>query len=189
MRHKLLYLIAIATLVMAAPTSHAKWEQKDKTKKDENPLQRRTGTRRLERAQRRRAADARRELGQLWLLAGLGEHVLRSAFLRNGRRAAVSSIFFTSGLWVGALKSGIPAVTTAAFATEFRPTQDPVDIIYRAAEGARGGNRLPSPDADDDKDGLVDEDWLNGRDDDNDGLIDEDFAAVSKQMFQLLVHR
>ncbi|MCK5618780.1 MAG: hypothetical protein KAJ17_05245, partial [Candidatus Krumholzibacteria bacterium] len=90
---------------------------------------------------------------------------------------------YTSGLWVGALKGGVPAVTTAAFATEFRPTQEPEDVLYRAAEGAKGGNRLPSPTADDDKDGLIDEDWLNGRDDDLDGLIDEDFAAVSKQMF------
>jgi hypothetical protein len=90
---------------------------------------------------------------------------------------------FTSGLWVGALKSGVPAVSTAAFQTEFRPTQDAVDKLYRTAEGARGGNRLPSPDADDDKDGLIDEDWLNGHDDDMDGVIDEDFASVSKQMF------
>jgi hypothetical protein len=90
---------------------------------------------------------------------------------------------YTSGLWVGALKNGVPAVTTAAFQTEFRPTQDPVDIIYRRAEGSVGGNRLPSPDADDDQDGLVDEDWLNGHDDDLDGAIDEDFAAISKQMF------
>ncbi|MFQ5510937.1 MAG: hypothetical protein ACE5EO_03725 [Candidatus Krumholzibacteriia bacterium] len=90
---------------------------------------------------------------------------------------------YTAGLWVGALKNGVPAVSTAAFDREFRPTQEAVDILYRAAEGAKGGNRLPSPDADDDKDGLVDEDWLNGRDDDLDGAIDEDFAAVSKQMF------
>ncbi len=90
---------------------------------------------------------------------------------------------YAAGLWVGAMKGGVPAVTTAAFATEFRPTQEPEDVLYRTAEGAKGGNRLPSPTADDDKDGLVDEDWLNGRDDDLDGLIDEDFAAVSKQMF------
>ena len=90
---------------------------------------------------------------------------------------------FTAGLWVGALKSGVPAVTTAAFGTEFLPSQDPRDIMYRAAEGARGGNRAPSEAADDDGDGAVDEDWLNGLDDDGDGQIDEDFAAVSKQMF------
>ncbi len=90
---------------------------------------------------------------------------------------------FAAGLWVGALKSGVPAVTTSAFANEFRPSQDARDIIYRTAEGARGGNRAPAETADDDGDGLVDVDWLNGFDDDGDGLIDEDFAAISKQMF------
>jgi hypothetical protein len=90
---------------------------------------------------------------------------------------------FTAGLWVGALRGGVPAVSTAAYATEFRPTQEPIDIIYRSAEGAKGGNRRPSTGADDDKDGEADEDWLNGRDDDLDGRIDEDYAAISKQMF------
>jgi hypothetical protein len=90
---------------------------------------------------------------------------------------------FVAGLWVGAMKGGVPAVSTAAFDIEFRPTQDPLDIIYRTAEGARGGNRLPSLSADDDNDGAIDEDWLNGWDDDLDGKVDEDFAAVSKQMF------
>ncbi len=90
---------------------------------------------------------------------------------------------YIGGLWVGAMKSGVPAVSTAAYAAEFRPTQDPKDIIYRTAEGALGGNRLPSVTADDDNDGTIDEDWLNGWDDDGDGQVDEDFAAVSKQMF------
>ncbi len=90
---------------------------------------------------------------------------------------------WAAGLWVGALRSGIPSVSTATYEWEFRPTQNPIDIMYKTAEGARGGNRLPSPTADDDVDGLIDEDWLNGHDDDEDGLIDEDFAAVSKQMF------
>jgi hypothetical protein len=90
---------------------------------------------------------------------------------------------WAAGLWVGAVKSGIPAVSTATFEWEFRPTMDPLDIMYRTAEGARGGNRLPSPTADDDGDGTIDEDWLNGWDDDLDGLVDEDFSAISKQMF------
>jgi hypothetical protein len=90
---------------------------------------------------------------------------------------------YVAGLWVGALKSGVPAVTTAAYAAEYRPTQDVRDIIYRSSEGDRGGNRRPSTTADDDTDGVIDEDWLNGYDDDADGQIDEDFAAVSKQMF------
>lgn len=90
---------------------------------------------------------------------------------------------FTAGLWIGAIRSGVPAVSTASYAFEFAPSQDIRDIIYRSGEGARGGNRLPSRLADDDKDGLIDEDWLNGFDDDGDGLVDEDYAAVSKQMF------
>jgi hypothetical protein len=81
------------------------------------------------------------------------------------------------------MRGGVPSVSTAAYQTEFRPTQFEEDKIYRAAEGFRGGSRLPSREADDDKDGTVDEDWLNGRDDDEDGLIDEDYAAISKQMF------
>ncbi len=90
---------------------------------------------------------------------------------------------FAAGLWVGALKSGVPAVTTSAFANEFRPSPDARDIIYRTSEGTRGGNRTPAETADDDQDGQVDEDWHNGFDDDGDGHVDEDFAAVSKQMF------
>jgi hypothetical protein len=89
----------------------------------------------------------------------------------------------TAGLWVGALKSGVPAVSTAVFERELRPTPDPIDIIYRASEGAPGGNRVPHPNPNDDGDSETNEDWLNGRDDDSDGLIDEDYAAISDQMF------
>ena len=90
---------------------------------------------------------------------------------------------YVAGLWIGALKAGVPAVTTSAYAAEFRPNQsEPRDIVYRTAEGQRGGSRAPALTADDDNDGLVDEDWLNGYDDDLDGQVDEDFAAVSKQM-------
>ncbi len=91
---------------------------------------------------------------------------------------------YVAGLWIGALKAGVPAVTTSAFAAEFRPNQaEPRDVVYRSAEGLRGGSRAPALTADDDQDGMTDEDWLNGYDDDLDGQIDEDFAAVSKQMF------
>ncbi|HUV35606.1 MAG TPA: hypothetical protein VMX58_01560, partial [Patescibacteria group bacterium] len=88
-----------------------------------------------------------------------------------------------AGLWVGAKKDGVPVVSTSAYDTEFRP--DPYDgnaKIYEAFEGMQGGTRLPGP-ADDDRDGRVDEDWLNGVDDDGDGLIDEDFSAIGTQMF------
>jgi hypothetical protein len=89
---------------------------------------------------------------------------------------------YAAGLWIGALKDGMPKVSEAAFQFEMRPTADPVDIMYRSSEGALGGARAPDPAADDDGDGAVDEDWLNGRDDDGDGLVDEDYAAISDQM-------
>jgi len=90
---------------------------------------------------------------------------------------------YSAGLWVGALVNGVPSVSTATYETEFRPTPSPTDIIYRSSEGARNGNRYPNPNADDDGDGMVDEDWRDGHDNDGDGMIDEDFAAISDQMF------
>ncbi len=90
---------------------------------------------------------------------------------------------YIAGLWFGAKLNGMPVVSTSAFDYgEFMPTNLDVDHIYESYEGAIGGDRLPGP-ADDDRDGMTDEDWLNGHDDDNDGGIDEDFAAISKQMF------
>ncbi len=89
---------------------------------------------------------------------------------------------YAAGIWVGALKNGQPVVSTGYPETEFYPTNDPRDVIYRAAEGDPGGMRFPNW-PDDDGDGLIDEDWLNGMDDDGDGLIDEDFAASGNQMF------
>lgn len=90
---------------------------------------------------------------------------------------------YIAGLWVGAKKGGVPVVTTAAYEQEFMPEPlDPIVTIYRSFEGAIGGNRYPSP-PDDDKDGQIDEDWLNGMDDDGDGRIDEDYAAIGKQMY------
>ncbi|MFO7915557.1 MAG: hypothetical protein R6U43_07680 [Candidatus Krumholzibacteriales bacterium] len=94
---------------------------------------------------------------------------------------------YTAGLWVGAKKGGIAAVSTGAYETEFQPpgrSEDPdeIYIIYEANSNTTGGVRFPRP-ADDDKDGMVDEDPLNGIDDDGDGRIDEDFAGISNQMF------
>jgi hypothetical protein len=88
---------------------------------------------------------------------------------------------YAAGIWVGATMDGFPAVSTGYPETEFYPTDDPRDIIYRSFEGALNGCRYPGP-ADDDMDGLVDEDWLNGHDDDHDGYIDEDYAAIGQQM-------
>ena len=103
---------------------------------------------------------------------------------------------FASGLWVGALDpSGIPHVSTALYQLEFSPALlpqrgcagQPIDQIAdvrEVYEGVSGGNRVisSSVNPDDDGDGLVDEDFLNGIDDDGDGRCDEDYAAIGQQM-------
>lgn len=90
---------------------------------------------------------------------------------------------WAAGLWVGARVGDQPRVSTGAFGSEFLPTSAAADTIHRAEAGAVGGNRYPWPDADDDGDGLEDEDLPNGLDDDGDGLVDEDFAAFGDQQF------
>jgi hypothetical protein len=50
------------------------------------------------------------------------------------------------------------------------------------AEGTPGGLRGFARHADDDADGMVDEDPLDGSDNDGDGLYDEDFAAIGDAM-------
>jgi len=103
---------------------------------------------------------------------------------------------FAAGLWIGALDaSGIPHVTTATYEREFSPEIAPADAcvnlpidqvadVREAYEGIPNGNRVISASvvADDDGDGLVDEDFLNGLDDDGDGACDEDYAAIGQQM-------
>ncbi len=56
------------------------------------------------------------------------------------------------------------------------------DVLTTACEGDPGGRRGFAASADDDGDGLVDEDRLDGLDNDGDGLVDEDFAAVGHAM-------
>ena len=91
-------------------------------------------------------------------------------------------LFFV-GLWVGALDGStldLERQRRVSQNTEWRPpTLDPADAIYESAEAKPGGVRL----FDDDGDGAIDEERLDGRDDDGDGLIDEDYAAISQQMY------
>jgi len=103
---------------------------------------------------------------------------------------------FAAGLWIGALDaSGIPHVTTATYEREFSPELTPEDAcvslpidqvadVRESYEGIPGGNRVisASVDPDDDGDGLVDEDFLNGKDDDGDGACDEDYSSIGQQM-------
>ncbi|MGE5177256.1 MAG: hypothetical protein ACM3JJ_12905, partial [Hyphomicrobiales bacterium] len=103
---------------------------------------------------------------------------------------------YAAGIWVGAIDaSGIPHVTTALYEREFSPEVvptnpcaalplDQIADVREAYEGIPGGNRIisSSVNPDDDGDGLVDEDFLNGEDDDQDGRCDEDYAAIGQQM-------
>ena len=91
---------------------------------------------------------------------------------------------FAAGLWIGGLIDGIPHVSTAYPEFEFHPGDEDFATIYRSREGYPHGERLPSPLADDDGDGLRDEDPINGLDDDGDGAVDEDFSATGNQMFR-----
>lgn len=93
---------------------------------------------------------------------------------------------FFAGLWVGALaEDGEPHVsqTWNPNRPEWRPSLLPVDHLYQSSEGEARGLRPGPTNGDDDGDGLVDEDFENGKDDDGDGRIDEDFAAIGQQMF------
>lgn len=63
-----------------------------------------------------------------------------------------------------------------------RPRDVAPDFLGTAREGITGGRRGFTSAADDDGDGQVDEDPLDGADNDGDGLIDEDFAAVGDAM-------
>ncbi len=97
---------------------------------------------------------------------------------------------YESGLWIGAVGSDSDVhVTTASPGLELLPYVEPRWTVYESFEGTGGGDRT-SPQgadlADDDGDGLIDEDFHNGLDDDGDGLVDEDFAAIGQQMFSTM---
>ncbi|HSG29842.1 MAG TPA: hypothetical protein VLA34_15275, partial [Candidatus Krumholzibacterium sp.] len=89
---------------------------------------------------------------------------------------------FAAGIWVGAERSGLPSVSTGYPEDEFRPNSAERYTLYETYEGDLRGSHYPM-DPDDDRDGRIDEDRLNGIDDDNDGKTDEDFAAYGNQMF------
>jgi hypothetical protein len=91
-----------------------------------------------------------------------------------------------AGLWIAAIGGDSDPHVSTATTFEFRPDLSPVATIYESSEGIAGGFRLgpinPAA-ADDDEDGLYDEDFHNGLDDDGDGLVDEDYSAIGQQMF------
>ena len=81
-------------------------------------------------------------------------------------------------LWVGArTEAGFDRVSGGPM-LEWRPTLAPADTV-RIANAGDPGTRSHF---DDDGDGRIDEELLNGRDDDGDGRVDEDFLLPAQQM-------
>ncbi len=105
----------------------------------------------------------------------------------------------SAGLWIGGVveRGGASdtSVSSGTFANSFflselgntEPDEGcgtPPVGICSSFEGGPGGLRR----FDDDGDGLVDEDPLDGADNDGDGRIDEDFAGISQQMFRCVYY-
>ena len=81
-------------------------------------------------------------------------------------------------LWVGAVNETGERRVSGGPMLEWRPTLDSSDVVSIANAGDPGTR----PHFDDDGDGRVDEEILNGKDDDGDGRIDEDIRMPAQQM-------
>src|SRR4029453_9261814 len=83
-----------------------------------------------------------------------------------------------ASLWVGGrTDDGVVAVSGGPL-LEWRPAPDTSEHVRMAWHGFPRTKRF----FDDDGDGAVDEERLDGRDDDGDGEIDEDLGVSSQQM-------
>jgi len=102
---------------------------------------------------------------------------------------------YAAGLWVGGVitRGGVQDTLCSAGLYQFgeyynhKPNEGcgtPPQGICTTFEGAPAGLR----NFDDDGDGLVDEDDLDGADNDGDGRVDEDFAGISQQMFRTVYY-
>jgi hypothetical protein len=96
---------------------------------------------------------------------------------------------YAAGLWVAGV--GVDTTATSGFFQfgefwnhENEGCGDPIQGICVTHHGAPSGLRF----IDDDRDGLIDEDALDGKDNDSDARIDEDFAAISEQMFRAVFY-
>ncbi len=80
-------------------------------------------------------------------------------------------------------ENGSMEILRLEVAGDFRKPSGSAKVFSaQTSEGADHGLRGFSRGADDDADGLVDEDPLDNRDNDGDGLVDEDYAAISDAM-------
>ncbi len=128
----------------------------------------------------------------------VGNNRVRFYFSRSGEWRGIfpsweegRSLFSSGGFLV--LASGpeggisVIASTAPARTAETRTagnilTREDKGGFAQCCEGIKGGNRCPALDPDDDADGRLDEDRLDGIDNDGDGFVDEDFAAIGDEM-------
>jgi hypothetical protein len=82
-----------------------------------------------------------------------------------------------ASLWVGAEDEFGRGRVSGGPLMEWRPTPDPEDRVRIRWRADPGTARLD----DDDQDGRIDEEILDGRDDDGDGLVDEDLGLFAFQ--------
>src|SRR5262245_19905316 len=80
-------------------------------------------------------------------------------------------------LWVGAIREDGTIGVSGGPMLEWRPTQDPNDVVRRRYAGDRGTRAT----IDDDGDGKVDEELLDGIDNDGDGEVDEDIRFPAQE--------
>ena len=80
-------------------------------------------------------------------------------------------------LWVGAIREDGSFGVSGGPMLEWRPTLDPDDVVARRYAGDRGTRGA----FDDDGDGKIDEELLDGRDDDGDGEVDEDIQFPAQE--------
>jgi len=83
-----------------------------------------------------------------------------------------------AALWVGAIDATGRTHVSGGPLLEWRPTLAADDRVRGVRRGDPGTRRL----VDDDNDGRIDEEILNGKDDDGDGEIDEDLGFSADQM-------
>ena len=112
--------------------------------------------------------------------------VMGNAFFNNGLsfdpsfefpRGSGHECLEHAELWVGATRDDGTVGVSGGPMFEWRPTLDPSDVVlrrYAGDRGTRGGY-------DDDGDGKVDEELLDGKDNDGDGEIDEDIQFPAQE--------
>ena len=121
MRRNLPIYLVLAAVLLAMPTwSLARWAPETKKSKDSIPGLQRIMV--LDGSNVHNVGELHMHVGNWGNFGSWPGNALPFSEAPSAQWPAGSGVeyLFTSGLWIGALKSGVPAVSTAAFQTEFR---------------------------------------------------------------------